>query len=184
MPRMPRGRSPTSATAPRTAVLRGRSTPCTARGSSARARRPSAPRPPARPSRGARRRRSRVGPVRLLALTGRAAEDLGDHAEVAVGREIGERDAVVRAAEEHVMPAVAQFDERGVVVLYGDADVVDARTVLGEESCVHAVAFERLDELPLDAAYLRKRELPRVPDRLAGLVHAFHVVGVEVVHGP
>ena len=59
-----------------------------------------------------------------------------------------------------------------VVVPHADADVVDPRPVLGEETRVHAVPLERLDELPLDVADLRQREPPGVLDRPAALVHA------------
>ena len=52
----------------------------------------------------------RIDRVRLLVLAGSAAEDLRDHAEVAVRGEVREVDAVVLAAQEHFVPAAGSSE--------------------------------------------------------------------------
>ena len=93
---------------------------------------------------------ARVRRVRLLALARRAGEDLCDHAEVAVGREVRERIPAEVAAEQDAVPALRLRRDGLVEVRRRDADVVHALTPFGEEPRVDAPVVERLDELPLD----------------------------------
>ena len=72
-------------------------------------------------------RSARVRRVRLLALAGGTGEDLRDHAEVALGREVRERDPAEVAAQQHAVPTLRLRRDRPVEVRHRDADVVHAR---------------------------------------------------------
>lgn len=63
----------------------------------------------------------------------RSGEDLGDHAEVAVRRQVREFDAVVLAAQEDLLSAPDRFGESVLVAGDGDTDVMEARSALRQE---------------------------------------------------
>ncbi len=79
---------------------------------------------------------------------GRAAEDLDDHPEVAVGREVGDFDTAERAAEGQRVSTLDLLCDRVVEVGRGEGDVVDTFALLGEEARKDALPVERLHQLP------------------------------------
>src|SRR5215216_6798019 len=72
--------------------------------------------------------------VWLLFGAGRAAEDLDEHPEVAVGREVGDFDTAERAAEGQRVSTLDLLRDRVVEVGRGEGDVVDTFALLGEEA--------------------------------------------------
>jgi hypothetical protein len=64
----------------------------------------------------------------------RAAEDLDDHPEVAVGGEVCDLGTAERAAEGQRVSTLDLLRDRVVEVGRGEGDVVDTFTLLGEEA--------------------------------------------------
>jgi hypothetical protein len=104
--------------------------------------------------------------------------------QVAVGREVRERDAVVVAALEHAVPLVPREVHRVLVASDADADVMQALAVRGQVLGVHVAVVERLDQLPLHRADGGDRDPHRVVGGLVVLDHPLDVARVELVDVP